>query len=705
MKFSSILLYVFYFLSALSVLKVESCPAICSCKWKSGKQTVECVDKGLSAIPPDIEPGTQVLVFNGNNIRSLPRLVFVDRNLLNLQRINLANCNLARIDNTAFSQLSNLVDLDLSYNSLTDIPAGALKHAPALRQLNLAGNLITTIPSHSFTNIPGLVHLDISDSKLHTVSPLAFQSLTLLETLQIQENSLKELPETVIRSLESSHGVHVHENPWICDCRALPLWRLLVERRIPHPESPVCNSPRRMAGMKFDSLEEMDFACPPKIRPVISVVRGVAGEHATVTCPVEGHPPPEVLWFIEDRPVVNGSILGLGPQRVYIVNGGHQNKVSHLVITGAQEADSGQIRCIAVNPAGRATANFTLAVTMKAVFPEPFNTGHIAAIAIGILILAIVVFIVIFLLFSRSRPTASPTPGKDRSPPASYAASPTEPNPIQKPPRLTELSTSSSTDPDLISEAEKSARGNGAFGNGYLPNGRVMPSVSDAGDYTRMEGDSLYPSSLWDTQPTVAPVIHEHFNPGFMTHESPLHASHMQRIGAPDPQEFDPQLFGYPSDYGLPIPEVGEEYGINRLDSTLTSEDDKHSYNSRHELSQINQKSLANPYQTPHIYSMLNSSNGSPAHMRIHENKLAAEDVTLQDMGSTSSTSEIGGGGGTSSSSAERPWLPSGGGGDFGVGGPPSMGVPVLPPLPNSTLHRLKARDSPDEGYQEGTEV
>ncbi|MCL4145624.1 UNVERIFIED_CONTAM: hypothetical protein GTU68_057333 [Idotea baltica] len=686
----------------VSITNTSGCPSVCSCKWKGGKQSVECINKGLTKLPDEIEYGTQVLNFDGNNLQSLPRRAFLNRKLINLQKLHLSNCNLEKIHGESFAQLTNLVELDLSNNLLTTIPATSFRHIPALRHLNLAGNPIGSVPAHSFSHTPGLVYLDISDARINTVSPLAFQPLTLLETLQIQNNNIKELSETIINNLESLHGIRVHDNPWFCDCRALPLWRLLVVRRIPLTVFPTCNAPRRTAGTKFDELEEKDFACPPEIRPVIRFVQGVAGENATVTCPVEGQPPPKVLWFIGDRPVINGSILGLGPQRVYIVNGGQKNKISHLVITGAQEADSGQIRCIAVNPAGRATANFTLAVTMKAISKDPLNSGHIAGISIGLIVLALIIFVVAFILFARTRTTSSPTPAKERSPASSLPCSPSEPNPIQKPPRLTDLSSSNSTDPDLISEAEKVSRGNHV--NGYIPSGREnAPSVSEIGDYTRMEGDSLYPSSLWDSQ---GPVIHEHYNPGFVSQETPHHIPiHSTPFkNAPEPN-FDPQFYGYPSDYGLPIPEVDEEsvYSTRQelsVADRIKNVEKKTPFLSREDMTNLKSNPYATPYtreQESPMYSLFNNELGPD--IRIQENRIP-EEVQLQEVESRVNVVEGAESPQVSGPPGERPWVP-------GSQNTPivPLGVAVLPPLPINALHRIKARDSPDEGYQEGTEV
>ena len=36
------------------------CPSDCVCMWKNGKETTECINKDRDAIPPGIEPSTQV---------------------------------------------------------------------------------------------------------------------------------------------------------------------------------------------------------------------------------------------------------------------------------------------------------------------------------------------------------------------------------------------------------------------------------------------------------------------------------------------------------------------------------------------------------------------------------------------------------------------------------------------------------------------
>lgn len=705
-------------LTAVLVMVVSSsqCPSVCICRWKYGKQTVECRNQQLASLPSGVDVDTQVLDLNGNNLQTLPRHAFKRAGLINLQKIYLSNCNIGAIDDAAFAQLTNLVELDLSDNLLTEIPAQAFSHVPALRYLQLRGNKLHKIGSNSFDHTPSLVRLDLSNADIRSVSARAFNHLSLLENLELQSNYLTEIPAAAVQSLKKIHGLEVHDNNWICDCRALPLWQLLEDKEngVPHPVSPSCASPERVRGKTFRELTERDFACPPHIRHNGRFVKGVAGENATIACPVDGQPPPEVLWYKGEAPVVNGSVIGLGPQRFYVITEGNRNLVSRLVITGAQETDSGPLRCVAINSAGSATANFTLAVTMRAATKAKLGSGHIAGISVGLVMLAVIALVVGFLILARSRPHPSPTPAKDSpSTPSSVEASPNEPNPVQKPPRLTDVNGSPATyrssalgNPDVINEAERVVRV-----NGHLPNGTVQ-EVNEGGDYTRVEGDSLYPSGLWPDEggssdatdnPEPPRVIHEHFNPGYMPNDpvydsyGPLHST-PYRSGYGSQDDVDPQIYGYPADYGLPIPEAGNDpRGTKWNMSTLRGpqEDDdpqpgtydsrQHLYESQQELYSSGQN-LKDSSQD--LYGV--RAGRPPVYGYRQEVFGSRENVPEGAESPQSPTQPLG----------ERPWVP-------GSQAPPHArgGVQVLPPLPNGLANRIKARDSPDEGYQEGTEV
>ncbi|KAF2369020.1 Leucine-rich repeat, partial [Trinorchestia longiramus] len=314
-----------------------ACPPPCSCgKWKSGKETTDCIRSDFTRIPEGLPVTTQVLDLLGNNLDILYNYTFLNKSLVNLQRLFMVECSITDIQPAAFAQLSNLIELDLSNNKLKNIPGEAFVGTPALRQLNLRGNEISFIPGDAFTHTPSIVSLDVSHCEVIRVAPEAFQALSMLESLKLQQNKLKELPRKMIDGLAAVHNLEVHGNLWICDCRVLPLWRLLIRLRVSHPITPACHVPTALQGSKFDTLAEKDLACPPEILPGSRFVEGFEGENTSVACRVWGEPAPRVQWYIDNKEITN---LDHGRLVSLVKHKGDGDTVSNLLISETRETD------------------------------------------------------------------------------------------------------------------------------------------------------------------------------------------------------------------------------------------------------------------------------------------------------------------------------------------------------------------------------
>lgn len=190
-----------------------SCPSVCVCKWKSGKETVECLDRQLVKIPENIDPNTQVLDMSGSNLQVLPGATFKRAELLNLQKLYLRNCRLGQIDDKAFEGLTNLIELDLSHNLLTSVPAATFQYITSLRDLTLASNPIQKIESHAFSNVQSLTKLDVSHCDLQSISASTFENLDSLHSLKLNGNKLSELRVKTVETLSKLHWVELHDNP------------------------------------------------------------------------------------------------------------------------------------------------------------------------------------------------------------------------------------------------------------------------------------------------------------------------------------------------------------------------------------------------------------------------------------------------------------------------------------------------------------
>ena len=397
------------------VSPTKSCPHNCSCKWKGGKETAECERKNYNALPEGIPSTTQVLEIPHNNIQRIPALAFETVQLLNLQKISLMDCKLKEIDFKAFHGLTNLVEINLSENNLSSIPSEAFNSTPNLRHLDLHSNSLHTIDEFAFINIPSLINLDISRCDITTINSKAFNHLRLLQSLKIHGNKLSEMSSRLISSLRDLHEIKLHDNQWHCDCKLRGLQQWLSRNHEQQLKLTTCQSPGRIKDRYFSTLHKDDFACRPKILPGERKIHGIAGQNTSIWCPVAGLPSPSVSWFLKDAPIHNETIIGDSKAKASILENIYEKKGSQLILFGINEKDSGiLIRCVASNVAGAASASFSLKVEKRISSLLEFSSEKIAAISSVILVIVAICFGVCTIVIRRKK-TRSAVPVKSVS--------------------------------------------------------------------------------------------------------------------------------------------------------------------------------------------------------------------------------------------------------------------------------------------------
>lgn len=581
-----------------------SCPVVCTCKWKGGKQTVECVERALITVPEMVDPATQVLDLSGNNLQILPRETFARTGLLNLQRVYLRSCNIGQINERAFKGLTNLVELDLSNNLLTQIPSQSFKDAPFLRDLSLAHNPVLKVHHDALTNLGSIVKLDLSSCDIRDIAPEAFGNMRSLESLKLNGNKLRDLPIASLESIDKLRAIDISENPWTCDCRLRELKVWLGKRKL--VSTPTCSAPTRLANRPFSELSVEEFACKPDILPVSRHAEVTAGDNATITCRTEAMPSANINWYWNGRLLLNHSNLN-NHQKIYIYESGDMKKKSLLVLTNTQETDSAEFYCVAENKAGSAEANFTLHVTLSA---EGLTLGgaQIASLGAALFLVTVIVSLAVIVMFARFRTTPlgeSKTPrtmdrvvsGNEVHPAAVdkpcvavmgsgddiSGSSDNKCNPVQKPPRIGDIpyttnhydgrgSVLTAGGPLVVSPTVS------AGNNPDLINHTRLDSVirPGSGEYAREASDSLYPSGLWDQMKrdqatslaraisSALPAYYTDRTPimesssvegsqeelGYMSRTFPRsHVAAAAAVAAAAP----PATAPYPADYGLPL--------------------------------------------------------------------------------------------------------------------------------------------------------
>ncbi|XP_055916864.1 uncharacterized protein LOC129949433 [Eupeodes corollae] len=366
---SSLLVLMMY--AALSGQLMADCPNLCECKWKSGKESVLCLNANLSQVPQRLDAGTQVLDLTGNEISSIPHDTFANANLLNLQKVFMAKCRLRTLERFAFRKLSNLVELDLSYNQLTAVPSQSFESIPELREIKLTGNPIYRVAAESFVRVPQLVRLELSDCKIGVVESRAFAGLeATLEWLKLDGNRLNDIRSSTLTVLSNLHGLELARNQWNCSCALRPLRSWMLRENIPYGIPPVCRAPPRLIGKTWDKIDLDDFACVPQIIATDTTAHGVEGRNVTMSCYVEGVPEPNVRWMVKNRVIANLSgessprtSATTQGRKMYVVN--LLRNASNLTILTADMQDAGIYTCAAENKAGKVEASVTLAVSRR----------------------------------------------------------------------------------------------------------------------------------------------------------------------------------------------------------------------------------------------------------------------------------------------------------------------------------------------------
>lgn len=361
------------FMVAVVVLTIESmaeCPRLCECKWKSGKESVLCLNANLSGIPNKLDAGTQILDLTRNEITAIANDAFQRANLLNVQKLFLAKCHLKTIERYAFRKLINLVELDLSDNLMGAIPSLALESIPELRELKLVGNPIQRILNDAFVKVPQLIRLEMSNCRITTVEVRAFAGLeTSLEWLKLDGNRLIEIHAAALVPLQNLHGLELAGNQWNCSCNLRPLREWMIRENIPFNIPPMCETPERLFTKSWDKIDLDEFACAPTILASDWRAQGVEGKNITMSCIVNGIPEPNVRWMIRNRVIANltgnshPKLPASQGRKLYMIN--LQQNASNLTILTADLQDAGIYTCAAENKAGKVEASVTLAIARK----------------------------------------------------------------------------------------------------------------------------------------------------------------------------------------------------------------------------------------------------------------------------------------------------------------------------------------------------
>lgn len=325
---------------------VSGCPSQCSCFYHnlsdgSKARSVICNDPDISLVPVGFPLDTSKLRIEKTAIQRIPSEAFSP--LSSLEFLWMSFNTLSSVSVDSFRGLLNLEELRLDGNSLTVFPWDSLLDMPSLRLLDLHNNQLSSLPSEAATYIRNLTYLDLSSNNLLTLPPEVLSSWLSVRPAQGPESS------KIILGL--------HDNPWVCDCR---LYELVQFQKSPSLSVAFidtrlrCSAPESVSGVLFSDAELRQCQLP-RIHTAVARVRSAVGNKVLLRCGTLGVPIPDLSWRRADGRPLNGTV-----QQETSKEG---ITWSILSVPAVSYQDSGKYICKASNYAGNAEAVISLFIT------------------------------------------------------------------------------------------------------------------------------------------------------------------------------------------------------------------------------------------------------------------------------------------------------------------------------------------------------
>ncbi|XP_050690246.1 uncharacterized protein LOC126982294 [Eriocheir sinensis] len=353
----------------------EDCPVGCKCTYASNRKMADCSQGKFSTVPTTLSTEIQELNLNGNNIIYLEKDAFKSHGLVNLQKLYLKDNQVRSLHKDAFRGLGIMIELDLSSNRIDKLHPDTFTGLAKLRFLDLSLNLLSRLNGVQFPPLPHLRKLNFRENRLTYIHNFAFSNLKIMESLRLSGNQLKLIQPELFTNNTRLVELELHDNLWECDCQLKSLVRWTKMKKLLQTHV-TCHSPQRMAGRKWEEVNEEELACRPDVEVPQVEVPAAPGQNATLTCNVRGDPLPQVRWVLHGRVLTNMSVVRFStPEQIYLVKeeltGRADERITSLTVTHVKDDDLTYYTCVAENMAGLVERNVSL------VTAAPSHTGAI----------------------------------------------------------------------------------------------------------------------------------------------------------------------------------------------------------------------------------------------------------------------------------------------------------------------------------------
>ncbi|XP_016323306.1 leucine-rich repeat, immunoglobulin-like domain and transmembrane domain-containing protein 1a [Sinocyclocheilus anshuiensis] len=324
----------------------STCPSQCSCFYHnlsdgSRARSVICNDPEISLVPATFPGDTSKLRIEKTAIKRIPSEAF--SYLSNLEFLWMSFNVLSSLNSDSFRGLYSLEELRLDGNSLTSFPWESLMDMPSLRLLDVHNNQLSSVPSEAAPYLKNITYLDLSSNNLLTVPSEVLSTWLTVKPIQGAESSKMILG--------------LHDNPWLCDCR---LYDLVQFQKSPSLSVAFidtrlrCADPESLSGVLFSDAE-LRRCQGPRVHTAVARVRSIVGNNVLLRCGTIGVPIPDLAWRRADGKPLNGT--------AQLENSKEGIVWSILSVPAVSYRDTGKYICKATNYAGSAEAVISLIIS------------------------------------------------------------------------------------------------------------------------------------------------------------------------------------------------------------------------------------------------------------------------------------------------------------------------------------------------------
>lgn len=361
----------------LPELGLQPVSATSSCEHNLEHTMANCSNRGIDTVPYGLHFMIEELDLSNNRFTILTKYSFKSYNHLKVLRLR--NNSIRTIKADTFSALTQLHTLDLSNNMLGAVPSAALLNRSSLLSLNLASNNLMLILDDAFQGLDNLKILDLSGNRISELEPNALRGLSRLQVLRLENNALRSLHRTTFMHMSPDLlQVHLHNNPWICDCkiRWLREWMANGTGAIWQQagKSVQCDGPFGTRGKAVDTIPLDELACKVTMRTSGSSVTVQEGGEAILECVYFSIPEATLIWQKNEVQIYPSA----QPNKYSMMKEGSPTTTTKLHIKDFQYEDIAEYECLAENIRGYDSEKFR--VTMKGVdFDSVVRQSHVAS--------------------------------------------------------------------------------------------------------------------------------------------------------------------------------------------------------------------------------------------------------------------------------------------------------------------------------------